>query len=322
MKSSISFREKEIVGWVSDPKSVNSVELIMKGEVIAKSFVDQRRKDVVAVGFSSEEICGFLFDCDIDIDLEDGNFLCLKINCDKNFFEKYFFIGDFNLWGKNFDNFQVEDRRDFSIQANNINSLFVENKDLIALKILLIRLRRGKRAFAWRGSFSGNVYDEMSNDWLFFRNFFITHFSILKDILSVRSLWSIVDTFADFGSDLERACALSISNYLFQERCAQTWNNIYLFKIRDNVISNNQYPYWGGMLSNRLESDDSYDIFLTRIIEVLDCCPVLKKTFGVIFLKALESDVSIIGLDKKYSPYFANAFNFYKSYFLNFINDY
>jgi hypothetical protein len=319
MKYSISFNKNIFSGWVEKPSEIRSIKLIRSDSSFIEVAINSTRPDVVKAGITDCEVCGFVFNNPIDTDIEDGNFFLVEIESNTKMYRKSFFIGDKEKWKEKFEGFQVVDRNDFSIQEDSIENVFRNNSDVIAFKLLMIRLRRGKRAFGWRGTFKGNVYQEMDNDWQRFKRFYECYFSILKDILYIRSLWSVLDTFSDFGDSIEKACSLSVSNYMFQERFAQTFRRIYKFEEIENKEMLGQTPYWGGMATNQLERDDSYDVFFTKNIEVLEMSPIIKKTFGVIFLESLNAELSILNINQSHSPFFKETFQFYKNYFESYI---
>lgn len=322
MLYSIDYHQNSIRGWVSHNKDV----YMRLGFAFSKTLVtelDRNRPDVVALGLSKNLKCGFLFsDLVIDKTTYDGKLLLVEIlekSTNKILASKTFFIGDKKKWSEKFERFEIHDRKNFGIQQISYDELFGKYPDIIAFKLLLIRLRRGKRAFGWRGSFVGHAYDDMQKDWLFFRELYIKYFDVLSEILTVRSLWSVVDTFVDFAEPLERSNALAISNMMYQERFAQTAHRIYDFIPLQDIKEKGQSLYWGNMKSNQLLIDDAYDVFLTKNIEVLESTPILKKTFFKIFLESLQHEQSIAGMNRKHSNYFSSAFRFYEDYMMQYI---
>jgi hypothetical protein len=315
MRYSISFNKNVFSGWVEKPSEIKSIKLIRSDSSFFEVAINSSRPDVVKAAITDCELCGFVFNNPVDTVIEDGNFFLVEIETNTQTYRKSFFIGDKEEWKKKFEDFQVIDRNDFSIQDGNIENVFRKNSDILAFKILMIRLRRGKRAFGWRGSFKGNIYEEIDNDWERFKDFYEYHFLNLKDILYVRSLWSVLDTFSDFGDSIEKACSLSVSNFMYQERFAQTFRRIYKFEEIENKQTLGQTLYWGGMATNQLERDDSYDVFFTKNIEVLEMSPIIKITFGVIILESLNDELSISNINQSHSPYFKEACQFYKNYF-------
>ena len=99
------------------------------------------------------------------------------------------------------------------------------------------------------------------------------------------------------------------------ERHAQTLRIVFDFTLKKKILFDQQVPYWGEMYGNRLSGDDSYDVFLTRNIECLELCPIMKKTFVLIFLRSLEASQSINSLNRKNSPHFESVFEKYRDFF-------
>ena len=79
---------------------------------------------------------------------------------------------------------------------------------------------------------------------------------------SIRSLWPVMDTFGNFGNETESACALAVSNFMYQERFAQTFRRIFSFEKLEAIKFEGQTHYGGYMLSNQLKLDELYDVFL------------------------------------------------------------
>ena len=127
-----------------------------------------------------------------------------------------------------------------------------------------------------------------------------------------RYLWSVVDIFADYADIGERMAALSISNILMHERFAQTNKCIYDFSEKNDKILDKQIHYWGGMATNRLNLDDSFDIFMTRNLECLESFPLMKKFYCFFIKKMMHEESSILYLNINNSVYFGEAANFYK----------
>ncbi|WP_350588064.1 hypothetical protein [Psychrobacter sp. 78a-MNA-CIBAN-0178] len=314
MKYSIDYHQGNLTGWVATDDVSTQIKIT---DSVGKEYVTtlgKHRKSVVDKGICSNLYCGFSFEKILPKNIE-GNFYLITISNSTKVMTTIKFCGDAIIWRNKFESFQIPDRRDFSCQDKDVLDVFRVNSDLIAFKILMIRLRRGKRAYSSRGVFKGHEYSFMDKDWVFFQEFYTKNFIELSKVLAVRSLWSVVDTFADFGDPLEKTCALAISNYMFQERFAQTVRAIYKLVPLKEKKESKQIPYWGSMLSNRLLADDAYDVFMTRNIEILEYSPILKKTFGVIILNAICAKESIANMNIENSEHFNKAFKYYKSYF-------
>ena len=312
---SIDVANRRISGW--------AVCRDMDSVLAELSFLDSRRfttrisldrPDVVRTGFAerSNLRCGFSF-YDLEHEIRENSLIVASVKVRDRSYSKSLFVGDERYASQIFDKHQINDRMDFSVMEKPIQALFEEKKnDLVALKELLIRLRRGKRGYGGRGRFKGHSYTECQNDWHFFREIYENHHKTLFRILSPRSIWSFVHTYVDYGDPYERACALSIDNIMYQERFAQSFHLIYSVKQREQVIKDKQLPYWGDMLSNQLEHDDAYDVFLTSNLEALSSHPLMLKTFCHLFLKSLESNKSISGMHKEHSGTFRHAFAYYE----------
>jgi hypothetical protein len=310
----VGYHKGELLGWVATEDLNTKITAIDSQGNKFVTTIGDTRESVVRKGITTNLHCGFSFKNIIKDSLE-GNFYSVTISNSSVCMATSIFCGAIEKWQDTFEKFQIPDRSDFSCQDKDVLDVFRVNSDLIAFKILMIRLRRGKRAYSSRGVFKGHEYSFMDKDWVFFQDFYTKNFIELSKILSVRSLWSVVDTFADFGDPLEKTCALAISNYMFQERFAQTVRAIYELVPLKEKKESKQIPYWGSMLSNRLLADDAYDVFMTRNIEILEYSPILKKTFGVIILNAICAKESIANMNIENSEHFNKAFKYYKSYF-------
>lgn len=93
--------------------------------------------------------------------------------------------------------------------------------------------------------------------------------------LTVRNLFSITDTIADFSIPIERCAAYALFTFMAHERFSQTLTPLSINKIETIKNNSRQYNIWGGMLTNRLQLDDSLDIFLTRSCDVLASTPLI-----------------------------------------------
>lgn len=314
MKYSIDYHQGNLTGWVATDDMSTQIKITDSTGKEYTTTLGKPRKSVVDKGICNNLYCGFSFESILPDNIE-GNIYFITISNSTKTMYAIKFCGDVIKWRNKFESFQIPDRRDFSCQDKDVLEVFRDNSDLIAFKILMIRLRRGKRAYSSQGRFKGHEYAFMDKDWIFFKDFYTKSFVELSKVLAVRSLWSVVDTFADFGEPLEKACALAISNYLFQERFAQTVRAIYELVPLEEKKESKQIPYWGSMLSNRLLADDAYDVFMTRNIEILEYSPILKKTFGVIILSAICAKESIVNINIENSEHFNKAFKYYESYF-------
>ncbi len=203
-------------------------------------------------------------------------------------------------------------RTDHSVMKPNTESFFSNHNDMVAYKYLLIRLRRAKRGRGISQGFKGVEYDFYESDWRLYRAFTIENIDLLFNVLDSRYLLSIVDTFSDHGSEVERGNALAISNIFVQERFAQTLRCIYWLFPRFNKLKTRQRPAWDGLFSNKLSRDDSLQIFLARQSSVLETTPILKRIFIQLYKRMQGSKESLISENVNQSEGFQrniNAFN-------------
>jgi len=272
-----------------------------------------QRDDIKNLGIHDTGECGFRFYAD-EYKLKLGNIYKVVLSDGEETVSKRIVYGDIDALRKEFDAFEITPRNDFSIMEFPAEDLFPEGFDLIAYKKLLIRLRRGKRAHSWRGKFKGHEYPYSQSDWSVFRECTEKNILSLFTCLSTRSLWSIIDTFVDYAENEERLAALSLSNMMYQERFSQTLHRVYDMSEKDSPLLEGQYPYWGGMKSNRLLRDDSYDVFLTKNLECLGSTPLIKSFFIEIFLRSIDEPNSIISINAKYSEFFTEMISFYRRF--------
>lgn len=320
MKYSVNYSPsiKAISGWVSridEGKSVSDVTVLLKGLIggIKEVKCDIYREDVKLAGVHDTGVCGFRFS-QIEHSLIEGNFYKVEIVVDGQSTVVPLMYGDHNSVKRYFTMFEVP-RDDLDIMMSHPILMFKDGCDLLNLKKLMIRLRRGKRSKGWRGRFTGIDYTYQSLDWELFRLLVISNLEILIKYLDARYLWSVVDTFVDYGSSVEKLAGLSISNWMYQERFSQTLNNIYNLYEKASPVLDSQYLYWGGMRSNLLRADDAMDVFITKNLECLTEVPYLKSIFIELMNRAAIEDGSTIGINFKHSPYFREMWMFYKTYF-------
>ena len=206
-------------------------------------------------------------------------------------------------------------RDDFSIMEPSTEELLRSGPDIINLKKLIIRLRRARRGIGHRGVFTGVAHDYIASDLASMKSLSENYFSIVNEVVDTRFVWSLVDCIADHGGEIEKACALSVSNFMHAERMAHSLKNSYELVEKDIQINNSQLHYWGGMLGNHYTLDDSLDVFLTRASDVLCLNPIIQGYFYSIMLKASENNNSLLGENLKRSAYFREAFAFYTKLF-------
>lgn len=168
-------------------------------------------------------------------------------------------------------------RQDNSILDISQKELLNTPCEFVLFKKLLIRLRRGQ-----------------SEDWSIFKGIFERNITTMLSVMNSRWLLSIIDTYADYASDLECGNALAISNIFTLEKIHATDNIIFNKTLKVKQARMEQFPLWDGLLTIRLNLDDMPRNFLLRNLTVLSKTPILKKIFIELFKRAYESkDFSI-----------------------------
>ncbi|MFZ2450574.1 MAG: hypothetical protein WAW36_08645 [Methylovulum miyakonense] len=319
MKYALDYKSgtKYIGGWVSRKDENQSEENVvillrgLKGE-IARVKCDVQRNDVKDAQLHDTGLCGFKFPSELVDTLIDGNFYSIHIITPKELVRIPILYGDVDILMDKFYRFELP-RDDFTILESTPANLFSSGSDIINFKKLIIRLRRGKRAKCSRGKFEGIDYPHKEIDWTIFRLIVISNLKILFKHFNTRYLWSIIDTFVDHGDKYEKLAGLAISNWLYQERFAQTLKCVYDFNEKSNPILNRQLGYWGGMLSNLLNDDDAFDVFITKNIECLEIVPVIKCFYVELLFRSIAEDQSIIGFNFRNSAHFTKMGEYYKN---------
>ncbi|QCZ27812.1 hypothetical protein [Leclercia adecarboxylata] len=308
-----------INGWVAaDNGSADIVfKVIIKtpNEIIHQQSANNIRPDVKSVGLHKTGACGFSFNAKA-YGVREGDFIFIELMREdgEERVTHSFLYAEKDETKLQFDRFEVP-RDDFSIMEKSTELVLKDYPHLLALKILLIRLRRNKRAKGWRGQFSGINYSYKESDWELFYNIISTFRETIFNNLSARNLFSITDTIADFSTPLERCAALNLSMFMFHERFSQTLNP--LSKDNNSIHLNPkiQHTIWDGMLANKLEADDALDVYLTRAYENLKSTPLILNFFQVLIKKAMNEKNSIFHGNLKNSEYFREAWSFYQTKF-------
>ncbi|WP_370598714.1 hypothetical protein [Escherichia coli] len=313
------FERGLINGWVAsndgNENNIYQVTIRTPEKTIHTSIANAERPDVKAAGLHDNGKCGFSFKSN-EYGIREGDLLFIElmnINKEERVTHSFLYAekDDTKL---QFDRLEIP-RDDFSIMEQHTESLLLDYPHLFALKILLIRLRRNKRAKCWRGKFTGVDYEHKENDWALFYYIVSTFREAIFKNLSVRNLFSITDTIADFSTPLERCAAQSLSMFMFHERFSQTLNPLCKDNHLININAKIQFPIWDGMLTNKLEADDALDVYLTRAYENLQSTPLILNFFQFLIKKAMIENNSIFYRNLKHSEYFTEAWQFYHAKF-------
>lgn len=162
-------------------------------------------------------------------------------------------------------------REDNSILKEN---LALEVNPYIRLKKYIISLRRKKSPSLFRS----------------YKVFLRENIDTFTRELSIRDLVSQVDTFADFGNDVEKAIAFGVTNFLFQEKLFLTTKVIYSLRKKENTASTiSIIPDFNSV---RLSYDDAPIVFLKRLSELYAQSPSLQKIWLAILRKLIKDPKS------------------------------
>lgn len=313
------FERGLINGWVSandgnkDKKYRINIKTPEKTLYIAS--INNFRPDVKAAGLHETGLCGFSFNAR-ENEVREGDLIFIELisEDEKERFTHSFLYAEKGDTKHQFDRLEIP-RDDFSIMDKPTETVLQDHPHLFALKILLIRLRRNKRAKGWRGQFTGVPYEHRDSDWATFYHIVSTYREAILNSLSSRNLFSISDTIADFSTPIERCAAQSLSMFMFHERFSQTLNPLIKDDKLIHVNAKTQYVIWDGMLTNRLEADDALDVYLTRTYENLQSAPLILNFFQVLIKRAMSEKNSIFYRNLIHSEYFSEAWNFYETKF-------
>ncbi|MDU6817565.1 MAG: hypothetical protein E6418_01280 [Leclercia adecarboxylata] len=313
------FSKGLINGWVAADDGNKNTIYHVKIKTPEKTIYDNvaviERPDVKAVGLHETGKCGFSFNAKL-YGVREGDLLFIELS-KQNGEERIthsFLYAVHNETRLKFDSLEIP-RDDFSIMDKPTETVLQDHPHLFALKILLIRLRRNKRAKGWRGQFTGVPYEHRDSDWATFYHIVSTYREAILNSLSSRNLFSISDTIADFSTPIERCAAQSLSMFMFHERFSQTLNPLIKDDKLIHVNAKTQYVIWDGMLTNRLEADDALDVYLTRTYENLQSAPLILNFFQVLIKRAMSEKNSIFYRNLIHSEYFSEAWNFYETKF-------
>ena len=302
-----------ISGWFDCADEHTVVELYHRGVKVASTGCLRSRPDVMVAGLHSTGDCGFSFSKG-DYLIEDGCVYKVVIVFGDQRLSALRVYGDFKKLQEEFFVYELLPRHEYKYLAETTEEVLSNRSDTLGFKSLLIRLRRGKRGVSWRGEFKGVEYPHKYSDFVSFKSVFEGQLEFWLRFLDARYLWSVIDTYADYGSVLERLAALSVSNYMFSERFFQTRKCIFdsVEKVEVDKVLVGQINYWGGMKTNQIIEDDSMDVFFTRNLEILKDIPVIQSVFFELIKRAAVEEESGLGFNLKFSDYFAKVFDFYR----------
>ena len=295
-----------VSGWISiqrpeDKKRRFFLSTLRHGEVELEISVN--RSDILASGHSLELCCGFTLD-GLQPCIRLGDFVNIRINTLGSDFSKTFLLNENRNLADEFNSLELEPGR--SIVDTDLKNLIFQYSDVFLLKVILIRLRRGIRGESDKYPFIGYSYNQFYEDYKVF-SYMIEKFG---EVLSkefrhhTRWLFSINDTFSDCGEAKLQDVSHSFSVIMVLERFFQTYRLHRSEQLTwDPEYSHTQISYWGAMRTNKLDLDDVYDIFLTRLIN--QASTSRSWVHLQLLLNILEESTSLVGTLIEASDYFS-----------------
>ncbi|WP_159392326.1 hypothetical protein [Aeromonas rivipollensis] len=309
------FEKGLINGWVSADNGsediVYNVTIRTPEKTVYQDAAIYPRPDVKSAGLHNTGLCGFTFNAK-KYGVREGDLIFVELSRDdrSESFTCSFLYAERSETKLEFDRLEIP-RDDFSILEKNTRSLFQEYPHLLALKIIMIRLRRYKRGKGGRINFCGVNYDYFNEDWKCFYKIISMYREAIFDNLSIRNIFSITDTIADCSESEERSAALALSFFMFHERFSQTLHPLNKINSFEHLNPSRQHQVWGGMLSNLLENDDALDVYLTRAYEVLGNTPLILSYFEKIILITMNEESSVFKQNLVNSKFFTEVWCIY-----------
>lgn len=312
----VNMQLQGILGWVACIE-IAKVKLYKNGILLGSEVANLYRGDVKDAGLHTTGCCGFSFDASV-YELREGDVYDIEIQSEGRVVNVARLYGDHKKLLEEFVQLELLPRNEISYLLTTAEDLFKEVPFIFAYKRLIIRLRRGKRGKQSAGVFVGYDYESKESDFSCFRTLTERYLSVWTSFLDSRYLWSVLDTFADYGAPIERLAALAASNYMYAERFYQTQHCLYnvVEKNNEGKVLSYQLQYWGGMKTNQLSRDDAMDVFLTRNLELLNEAPVIKKIFFELLDRSTKEPRSLLGLSISNSDYFSSAYKIYREKYI------
>jgi hypothetical protein len=278
------------------------------------------RPSISERNFHKTGMVGFSFSPDCPMR---GDFFTLQISSDHTDLHYKHLAGPMEQLATEFAKFEIP-RDDNSVLEPSTEELLSSGSDALNLKKLIVRLRRAKRGKESVGRFVGVPHRYIESDLHALKTLTWSYFRPVSRLIGVRYLWSVADCIADYGTTEESLRAYSLSQMMHVERMAQTYQCVYHFaeKPKSEQVRAKQLPYWGAMLSNRLNQDDSLDIMMVRAIETLSPDPLIYAIFCEMMLQAAASSNSLLSFNTSNSEWFASSFHRYRTLFQSHLDEF
>lgn len=299
-------------GWVADHNDHNEDVVVILKDRRGNSYrtgATLFRPSLVDRGVSQHGFCGFQVPADA---FQLGDFLSLRIySSTKLIAISDVFAGNPFTWSKMIAReYPRADNDVLELSRRELNEI----PDLARLKILLVRLRRAKRGSGYLLKFSGTPGIPVKRDLRAFRRLIGKHFSLISQHTNTRFMLSFSETFIDFSPRKYTNAANVASALYLAERFHKTQilvsGNLLDAQVFD---SSRQIPNWGGLLTNRVEADDAYFMWLTRFLESTIEVSV-ENLLALELVKRMVSSPSLFSSE-------ANKSSFYENYLPDYLSE-
>lgn len=277
-----------------------SVELVdSRGNLLSKT-PNNFRQSLLEMGLSADGHCGFSFSAD---SVHLGDFLDLSVrDSHSRLISRKVFAGDAQTWRSQLSSeFRRDDNSCMKLSAEQLADL----PDLLRLKVLLVRLRRAKRGTGYKIRFSGLNHDRVDEDLRDFRTLIEENFEIISSWTDTRYLLSFMETFVDYSEGSDAEGLLGISMLYLAERLHSTQILVTGdLSSRDSFDGSTQISIWGGMKTNRVDEDDAYLIWLTRLLAEFETASVASM-LGLLLLNRLLESGRLFSPSSNYSEFYS-----------------
>lgn len=131
---------------------------------------------------------------------------------------------------------------------------------------------------------------EMEESWPAFKNNVEKNIERIVENWNSRWMLSIVDTYADYGTQLEQATSTLISAFFNNMRMMDSYLMLLDKKEFNDELWHNikQEPLWDGFLTFNLRYGDTMINLYKRMQRTIDRTPLLKSIFEELLQRAVE----------------------------------
>jgi hypothetical protein len=127
--------------------------------------------------------------------------------------------------------------------------------------------------------------------WEKFRTWIERDPELICKNINTRWMVSILDTYADYGTDIERACAMIAVSFTNSVKLSST-----LWRHAKPKITKQPQDLWNGMRTfSSGENGDMVRNLFRRNAAIMDCAPTIKYIFGMILQRMFSNKITILG---------------------------